>query len=435
MKTDTEKESGLLCHTTEVTPGREAPGRSPEAGLYDYGDLLHVGFVTPPRTLYVHNLGSIDEILERDIQREKDGFPKKVRIGKLVKPGRGGKDKIVVVPTTVEEKFIHDTRPVNPGQDGSSGGSGDGDEGSVIGEEPVHGTGGAGSGGAGQGESGDHDIESGAYDLGRVLTERFELPNLKEKGKKRSLKRFTYELTDRHHGFGQVLDKKATFRNIIQTNINLGNIPDSSEIDLTKFLVTPQDNVYRVLSKEQDLEAQALVFFLRDYSGSMGGRPTEMVVTQHVLIYSWLLYHYNRQVETRFVLHDTEAREVPDFYTYYTLSVAGGTNVESAYRLVNNMVEEQNLDRDYNIYIFHGTDGDDWESNGKRTVAEIKKMLRYCNRIGITVTQSGEYMTNVERYIRGSGFLEEYSGLIKLDTIRGEANENRLIEGIKRLIG
>ncbi len=70
-----------------------------------------------------------------------------------------------------------------------------------------------------------------------------------------------------------------------------------------------------------------MVFFLRDYSGSMAGKSTELVVAQHVLIYSWLLYQYAMQVETRFILHDTEAKEVPDFYTYYNSRVAGGTQV------------------------------------------------------------------------------------------------------------
>lgn len=401
---------------------------------YTASDLVNVQFMAPPKTLYVHNLGSLDELLERDTRREKDGFPRKIRIGRLVKPGRGGKDKIVVVPTTVEEKFIHDTRPPVPEQEGKSGGSGDGEEGTIIGEEPVHGRGGSGSGGAGQGEGGEHDIESGAYDLGRILTERFQLPNLKEKGKKRSLKRFTYELTDRHRGFGQILDKKATFKRVIETNIGLGNISDTEEVDLTKLLVAPRDNVYRVLSREKDLESQALVFFVRDYSGSMQGKPTEMVVTQHVLIYSWLLYHYDRQVETRFVLHDTDAKEVPDFYTYYSLNVAGGTNVEAAYKLVNEIVEAQNLARDYNIYVFHGTDGDDWDGDGRKAVAELRRMLGYASRVGITITQSGEYLTNVERYIRNSGLPEEFPKLLKMDTIRGQAEETRIIEGIRRLI-
>ena len=160
-------------------------------------------------------------------------------------------------------------------------------------------------------------MESNAYDLGRILTEQFELPNLKDKGKKRSLTRYTYDLTDRHRGFGQLLDKKATLRQIVETNIALGRLEPGEQSTRRGFLIAPRDKIYRILSREKDYESQAMVFFLRDYSGSMSGKPTELVVTQHVLIYSWLLYQYARQVESRFILHDTEAKEVADFYTYY----------------------------------------------------------------------------------------------------------------------
>ena len=108
----------------------------------------------------------------------------------------------------------------------------------------------------------------------------------------------------------------------METNIALGNIPDVHHINPVDFLISPRDKIYRILSREKDYESQAIVFFLRDYSGSMSGKPTELVASQHVLIYSWLLYQYDKQVETRFILHDTEATEVPDFYTYYKMAVA-----------------------------------------------------------------------------------------------------------------
>ena len=401
-------------------------------------DLGTLQSMLPPKSTYIHSLSSIDELLERDRQREQDGFPRKIRIGRLVKPGKGGKAKIILVPTTVEEKFIHDPRRKVQGEKGdSTGGSGDGNEGDVIGEEPVHGTEENGTGGAGQGEGGDHEIESSAYDLGRILTEKFELPNLQDKGKRRSLTRYTYDLTDRHQGFGQLLDKKATLRKIIETNLNLNNIPDTEDIDATRLIVSPRDKIYRVLSKEKDYESQAMVFFLRDYSGSMTGKPTEVVVTQHVLIYSWLLYQYEKQVETRFILHDTEAKEVPDFYTYYNSSVAGGTRIESAYRLVNKIVEEENLEKDYNIYVFHGTDGDDWDSDGSKTIPELQKMLAYSNRIGITIAQSamrGSGDSTLEKYIKNSRLPEDNPKLFRLDAVKEGDSEDRLIEGIKRLI-
>ncbi len=104
-------------------------------------------------------------------------------------------------------------------------------------------------------------MESSAYDLGKLLTEKFELPNLKDKGKKRSLTRYTYDMTDKHRGFGQILDKKATLRRILETNIALGNLPDINDIDPTGFLISPSDKIYRILSREKDYESQAMVFF------------------------------------------------------------------------------------------------------------------------------------------------------------------------------
>ena len=406
-------------------------------GIYEHCDLTELQDSAPPETPYSQRQTSIGDLLNRDMQREKDGFPRKVRLGRLIKPGQGAREKIIVVPTTVEEKLIHDTRPQEPAEDADqAGGSGEGEEGQVIGEESLHGEEGAGTGGPGQGEGGEHEMEAGAYDLGRILTEQFELPNLKTKGMRRSLKTFTYDLTDRNEGFGQVLDKKATLRKIIETNIALENIPDVLNIDLTTLLVSPEDSVYRILSKENDLESQALVFFVRDYSGSMSGKSTDLVVSQHVLIYSWLIYQYDRQVVTRFILHDTAAREVSDFHTYARLKIAGGTRMGAAYQLINQLVEKDNLSRDYNIYVFHGTDGDDWDREGNETIPEIKKMIQYCSRIGITITSPSAEMppSSAERYIRDSKVLEEHPQEIRLDAIHDEAPETRLIDGIKKLI-
>jgi hypothetical protein len=280
-------------------------------------------------------------------------------------------------------------------------------------------------------------MESSAYDLGKILTEQFELPNLQEKGKKRSLTRYTYDMTDRNRGFGQVLDKKATLRQIVETNIHLGNLPDVDAIDPSRFIISPKDRVYRILSKEKDFESQAVVFFLRDYSGSMAGKATELVVTQHVLIYSWLLYQYANQVDTRFILHDTEAKEVDDFYTYYNSKVAGGTQVFTAYEMVNQIVNEENLAADYNIYVFHGTDGDDWDTEGKKAIPALKAMITYASRVGVTIAAHGgssQNNTEVERYLNKSSLLETHPKLVRLDVINESSDEPRLIEGIKRLI-
>jgi len=157
------------------------------------------------------SLQTIEELLDRDDQREIDGFPRRIKLGKIVKPSKNNQ-QVVIVPTTTEAKFYHDDSYTDEDQ---MGGAGEGEEGEVIGESPLQPEPGQGEGqGSGQGEGGGHDVIADAFDLGKVLTEKFQLPNLKAKGNKRSFSKYTYDLTDRNRRFGQILDKKETLKKI-----------------------------------------------------------------------------------------------------------------------------------------------------------------------------------------------------------------------------
>ncbi|MCU0445223.1 MAG: DUF444 family protein [Microscillaceae bacterium] len=405
--------------------------------IYTWSDVK-VLLQAKPKHSYLTLLKTIDELLEQDQLREKDGFPRRIRLGKLVKPIKGSKGEVIIVPTTTETKFYHDDDPQQQ-QEETTGGVGEGDVGEVIGEQKANPQPGEGEGqGSGQGEGSDHDMTAEAFDLGRILTEKFELPNLKNKGSKKSLTKMQYDLTDQNQGFGQILDKKATLKKVIQTNILLGKVQPEEFVNQAEFTITPEDKVYKILSPEKDVEAQAMVFFLRDYSGSMEGKPSEVISSQHLFIYSWLVYQYNNNVQSRFILHDTEAKEVEDFYTYYKSNVAGGTNIFPAFDLVNKIVEDESLAKDYNIYVFHGTDGDDWDYTGEKMLSATRQMLTYVNRLGITVAKnswSHSGSTTVEKYLETSGILKEKAELIRMDSLFAEkANESRIIEGIKRLV-
>ncbi len=391
-------------------------------------------FVNRPTT----DLKTLEELLEKDKQREQDGFPRRIRIGKLMRPDSSGKPKIVIVPTTVEPKFYHDTSITE--EEPQTGGTGEEQEGEVIGEAPIQPQEGEGEGyGAGQGSESSHEISEEAFDLGKILTEKFELPNIKPKGKKPSFTKFQYDLTDIHRGFGQLLDKKATTKSIIKTNLLLGRITEDLDFEPSELLIAPRDHIYRILSKEKDFEAQAVVFFIRDYSGSMQGKPTEAITRQHLFIYSWLMYQYQNNVTTRFVLHDTIAREVPDFMTYFRLQVAGGTRVAPAFQLVNNIIQQERLHIENNIYVFYGGDGDDWDEDGKETIEAIRNMFPFVNRIGITIARNpwgGASISTVEKYLERSNLLKERPDLIKIDGFVAETyDEKRIIEGIKILVG
>lgn len=350
---------------------------------------------------------SFEELLKRDEQREKDGFSKKIKIRRILVD----KGKIIVVPYVEEEKFIHgDFEPTGEhGED--EAGQGKGEVGEVIAEIPLTGDEGDGESGddgdpsAGEGE-GQHGIETEAYQLGKELSQKLQLPNLKDKSKKVPTDEYVYDLTDRHRRTGQFLDIKETLKSIVKGNLALGRF-DVNHIDPAKLVVAPQFKVFRILSKEKVWKSPAVVFFLRDYSGSMQGAPTEAVVSQHLMIFSWLLFEHEKLIIPRFIVHDIVAKEV-SVDRYFRENAGGGTFIPSGYRKINEIVESEGLARDYNIYVFQGTDGDDFD-DGKEAIPEIEKILTYVNRMGVSVLKSpyaGDRESRFGQYIKAGGFEE-----------------------------
>ena len=148
--------------------------RKTHVDIYDRGDFEIFPDNPKPDHPIAASLKTLDELLEQDRKREKDGFPRRIRIGKYIKPNKNNKGQIVVVPTTTEPKNYHDDSVTDEEED-TTGGSGEGEEGEVIGEQPVQPQEGEGEGsGAGQGQDSEHDISSEAFDLGKMLTEKFE---------------------------------------------------------------------------------------------------------------------------------------------------------------------------------------------------------------------------------------------------------------------
>ncbi len=386
------------------------------------------------------SLESFEELLKRDEQRERDGFPKKIKIGRIL----AGPGKVVAVPYIAEEKLIHgEFEPIMDEEGNIEGeeekeiaGHGEGEVGDVIGERSPEGED-EGEGDepqAGDGP-GEHSIEAEAYEIGKKLSEKFQLPNLKDKGKKIPTDEYIYDLTDRHRGSGQLLDKKETLKSIVKTNIALGRI-DKDNVDTSKLIVSPADKVYRVLSREKIWKSQAVVFFLRDYSGSMSGEPTKAILTQHLMIYSWLFVQYEKLVIPRFIVHDTRAEEV-SVEDYFKKSAGGGTFIASGYKKITEIVEGEALDRDYNIYVFQGTDGDDGD-DGREAIPEIQKIFGYVNRMGVCVLKHPYYgndrETGFENYVQEGNILDE-TELFRMHAMSsaGVTEENN-VEAIKALI-
>ena len=116
-----------ICNSTHRVSYTNIPV-TPVSEFYDYNDLnfiQNIPFASPPLAV---QLKTLDELMEKDKQREEDGFPRKIRIGKLIKPVKGKKTKVVVVPTTEEAKFYHDNSTTSEEEGGvGTGGAGEGE--------------------------------------------------------------------------------------------------------------------------------------------------------------------------------------------------------------------------------------------------------------------------------------------------------------------
>jgi hypothetical protein len=90
----------------------------------------------------------------------------------------------------------------------------------------------------------------------------------------------------------------------------------------------------------------------------MGDEQKEVVRNESFWIDTWLQSQY-KGLETRYIVHDAEAHEV-DEHTFFHTRESGGTRISSAYTLCAELIEEHFPPDEWNIYIFHFSDGDNW---------------------------------------------------------------------------
>ena len=107
-----------------------------------------------------------------------------------------------------------------------------------------------------------------------------------------------------------------------------------------------------------------------DVSGSMGDEQKEIVRLTSFWLDTWLSSQY-KGLERRYIIHDATAREVNQ-ETFFRTKESGGTLISSAYKLALNIIEENFPVSDWNIYLFHFSDGDNWSGND---TAECMKIM------------------------------------------------------------
>jgi uncharacterized sporulation protein YeaH/YhbH (DUF444 family) len=129
------------------------------------------------------------------------------------------------------------------------------------------------------------------------------------------------------------------------------------------------DRRYRTWKPRPLPKANAAIVYVMDVSGSMGDEQKEIVRTESFWLDAWIRSHY-QGVRTVYIVHDASAKEV-DRQTFFTLRESGGTVISSAYELAARLVAERFPVSDWNLYLFHFTDGENYSRQDSDKSADL----------------------------------------------------------------
>ena len=304
-------------------------------------------------------------------------------------------------------------------------GQGDGDPGTPIGQgEPQPGQGGDPSQPGNQ--QGEHALEVDVTieEMAAILGEALELPNIKPRGRK-NLK----SSQDRYTSISKVGPEslrhfKRTFKRALRREIMSGHYDPSRPI----ITPTAEDRRFRAPRVVESPQTNALILYLMDVSGSMGDEQKEIVRVESFWIDTWLRSQYHG-IETRFVIHDVLAREV-DRETFFHVRESGGTAISSAYKLTAELLEQEYPPDQWNVYVFHFSDGDNW------SVDDTKECLSILKERLLTRVNLFAYGQVSSPY--GSGqFIKDLRQSIKQDNLVTSQIESRdsIYDSIKTFLG
>ena len=284
--------------------------------------------------------------------------------------GQDGKKKFRIPVRGIKEyKFVYGTNNGNK-QVGSAPGK-DVKRGQKIGDDQQQGQGKPDKASDQKGEE-YYDVEITLEELAQYLFDELKLPELQKKQlaniNTEKLKRSGY----RSDGILPRLDRKKSAIARIKRMKAAGFDPVQAEEGET-FSFHEDDLKYRHYKLSPKPCTNAVIFFLMDVSGSMSDDKKFLARSFYFLLYQFIRMKYDT-VEVVFITHDTEAREVEE-KEFFTIATSGGTIVSTALTLTLEIISKRYHPSSWNIYVFQGSDGDNYNSDNDKVLEEGRKIV------------------------------------------------------------
>jgi len=108
---------------------------------------------------------------------------------------------------------------------------------------------------------------------------------------------------------------------------------------------------------------KAVMFCIMDVSGSMGEKEKDLAKRFFILLNMFLRKNY-QIVDLVFIRHAEIATECTEEIFFHG-RMSGGTVMSSAYELSRDIIKNRYTPEQWNIYIAHASDGDNWEDDNE----------------------------------------------------------------------
>ena len=347
------------------------------------------------------------------------------------------KDRVIKVPLRgiKEYRFVYGD---NSG--GASQGDGDSRPGQVVGKTGKEGP------GKGDDMAGDrpgvdyYETDVTLEELIEIMFEDLELPNLE----RRALREIQSDYSTKRKGYRHVgirvrLDKRRTAKQRVMRKLardrrvngngaDEGDLAEPAEppveddapglsvlqpgagagLRKRRFPFHQDDLRYKHIEVDTREESNAAVICIMDTSGSMDTMKKYLARSFFFLLYQFISTRY-RNVEIVFIAHHTEASEVTE-EEFFHKGESGGTFISSGYLKALEIIHERYHPSLWNVYAFHCSDGDNFDSDNPTALKAGEELAEICNLFGygeIKPLGSRYYessMLNVFRRIQAPNF-------------------------------
>jgi len=330
------------------------------------------------------------------------------------------RDRVIKVPIRgiKEYRFVYGDNTPGVGQ-----GNGSSQPGQVVGRSQDEGQ------GAGNEKAGDrpgvdyYETDVTLEELIDIMFEDLDLPDLERK----ALRQLEAPRSSKRRGYRQVgirirLDKHRTVRSRIKrkfaverrrraedeavaaaasaddrigaTEESALDAPVEANLDLDadtidaptgtglsrRFPFHTDDLVYRHVTTQMRRESNAVVVCIMDTSGSMDTMKKYLARSFFFLLYRFICTKY-RSVEIVFISHHTEAYEVGE-EEFFHKGESGGTFISSGYQKALDIIAERYHPSLWNVYAFHCSDGDNFDSDNTAALKAAHELADICNLFG-----------------------------------------------------